>query len=71
MTQILQSKLVERFSKIIIIIIQILFFFEYIVDLTKIYYALFFEEKINTFKFLLQKLQNLDILYSQRKPLGG
>lgn len=53
MIQILQAKLVERFSKIIIIIIQVLFLFEYIIDLTKIYYNKLFEEQINTFKFLL------------------
>ena len=53
MIQILQAKLVERFSKIIIIVIQILFLFEYIIDLTKIYYDKLFETKINTFKFLL------------------
>ena len=53
MIQILQAKLVERFSKIIIIIIQILFLFEYIVDLSKIYYDKFFEDQIDTFKFLL------------------
>ena len=53
MIQILQAKLVERFSKIIIIVIQILFLFEYIIYLTKIYYNYLFEDKIKTFKFLL------------------
>ena len=51
--EILQPKMVERFNKIIIIIIQILFLFEYIVDLTRNYFKEYFIDNINLFKFLI------------------
>ena len=53
MIQILQYKIIERFNKLIITIIQFLFLFEYIVDLTKNYYNSKFEIYIKLFRFLL------------------
>ena len=53
MLQILQPQIVKRFHLVVIIIIQILFLFEYIVDITKNHFSATFEEKINVFGFLL------------------
>jgi hypothetical protein len=53
MLQILQPQIVKRFHLIIIIIIQILFLFEYIVDITKNYYKTVFIDNFKLFQFLL------------------
>ena len=53
MIQILKLNFTKKYSKLIIILIQILFLFEYLVDLTKNYYIDIFEEKIKLFQFLL------------------
>ena len=52
MMQILQAKIIQRYNKIIIIIIQILFLFEYIIDLIKNYMPSFEKHK-DLYKFLL------------------
>ena len=53
MIQILQPQIIKTYHTLIIIIIQLLFLFEYIVDITKNHYYDTFERKINLFGFLL------------------
>ena len=52
MLQILVLDFTTRHSKCIITLIQILFFFEYIVDITKNYYFSFFNDNFKLFQFL-------------------
>ena len=53
MIQILKINFTKKYSRLIVILVQILFLFEYIVDLTKNYYEQTFEDNYKLFEFLL------------------
>ena len=53
MIQILKINFTKKHSKLIVILVQILFLFEYIVDLTKNYYEQAFLDNYKLFEFLL------------------
>ena len=51
--QILKPNFTKKYSKLIVVLIQILFLFEYIVSITNNYYESFFLENYELFEFLL------------------
>ena len=53
MILILKQTLAQKYNKIIIILIQLLFLFEYLIEITKNYYESFFNDNIKLFQFLL------------------
>ena len=53
MIQILKLDFTIKYSKLIVILVQILFLFEYIVDITKNYYKTVFIDNFKLFQFLL------------------
>ena len=58
MIQILKLSLARKYNKLIIILLQLLFLFEYIIEITKNYYEEFFVDNIKLFEFLLSVSEN-------------
>ena len=60
MVQILKINFTKKHSKLIIILLQILFLFEYIVDITKNYFQTVFNDNFKLFQFLLSVTEEND-----------